>query len=106
MDVALEIVGGKWKSSILYHLNTGKKRTHELRKLIRDITPKVLTQQLRELEKDGIIHRIVHYEIPPKVEYEISEYGLSLKTVLESFCSWGESHMEKLYGDRSVFLEK
>lgn len=95
LEVALEIVGGKWKSIILFHLDTGKKRTNELRRLIPGITPKMLTQQLRELEKDGIIHRIVHYEIPPKVEYEISDYGLSLKTVLESFCLWGENHLEK-----------
>ncbi|MFB6362668.1 winged helix-turn-helix transcriptional regulator [Paenibacillus elgii] len=105
VEVTLEVIGGKWKSIILYHLTTGKKRTNELRRLIPDITQKMLTQQLRELEKDGIIHRTVYHEIPPKVEYELSEYGLSLKTVLETFCLWGEKHLDKVYGDRSVVLE-
>ncbi|UHA73370.1 winged helix-turn-helix transcriptional regulator [Paenibacillus sp. 481] len=105
MEAALEVVGGKWKSIILYHLTTGKKRTNELRRLIPDITQKMLTQQLRELEKDGIINRIIYHEIPPKVEYELSEYGLSLRTVLDSLCLWGERHLEKVYGDRSAVLE-
>ncbi|MCP3773307.1 helix-turn-helix transcriptional regulator [Paenibacillus sp. MZ04-78.2] len=105
VEVTLEVIGGKWKSIILYHLTTGKKRTNELRRLIPDITQKMLTQQLRELEKDGIIHRIVYHEIPPKVEYELSEYGWSLKTVLKSFCLWGEKHLDKVYGDRSAVLD-
>ncbi|MDO3676976.1 winged helix-turn-helix transcriptional regulator [Paenibacillus ehimensis] len=106
VEVTLEVIGGKWKSIILYHLTTGKKRTNELKKLIPDITPKMLTQQLRELEKDGIIHRTVYHEIPPRVEYELSEYGLTLKTVLDSFCFWGEKHLDKVYGDRSAVLEE
>ncbi|GKU78190.1 helix-turn-helix domain-containing protein [Paenibacillus sp. L3-i20] len=105
MEAALEVVGGKWKSIILFHLISGKKRTNELRRLIPDITQKMLTQQLRELEKDGIINRILYHEIPPKVEYEISEYGLSLKTVLDNLCLWGERHLDKVYGDRSTILE-
>ncbi|PUA38721.1 transcriptional regulator [Paenibacillus elgii] len=105
VEATLEVIGGKWKSIILYHLTTGKKRTNELRKLIPAITQKVLTQQLRELEKDGIIHRTVYHEIPPKVEYELSEYGLSLKSVLDSFCVWGEDHLDKVYGDKSAVLE-
>jgi DNA-binding HxlR family transcriptional regulator len=106
MEVSLEVVGGKWKSTILYHLITGKKRTNELRRLIPNITHKMLTQQLRELEKDGIIHRIVHYEIPPRVEYELSDYGLSLESVLENLCLWGERHLDKVYGDRAAYLEE
>ncbi|WP_152397638.1 winged helix-turn-helix transcriptional regulator [Paenibacillus cellulositrophicus] len=104
MEAALDVAGGKWKSVILYELTTGKKRMGELKRLIPDITQKVLTQQLRELERDGIVNRIVYHEIPPKVEYELSEYGLSLKEILESLCLWGEKHLDKIYGDRSSAL--
>jgi DNA-binding HxlR family transcriptional regulator len=105
VEVALAVIGGKWKSVILYHLMTGKKRTHELRKLIPHITQKMLTKQLRELERDGIIKRITYNQVPPKVEYELSEYGWSLKNILDQFCDWGENHAEKNYGDKSLILE-
>jgi DNA-binding HxlR family transcriptional regulator len=105
VEVTLDVIGGKWKSVILYHLMTGKKRTNELRKLIPTITQKVLTQQLRELESTGIIIRISYNQVPPKVEYELSEYGWSLKNMLDQFCLWGEQHAEKIYGDKSLVLE-
>ncbi|MNI88746.1 putative HTH-type transcriptional regulator YtcD [compost metagenome] len=66
----------------------------------------MLTQQLRELEEDGIINRIVYNQIPPKVEYELSEYGLSLKGILDSLCAWGEQHITKVYGDKFTVLEE
>lgn len=66
---------------------------------------KMLTQQLRELEEDGIVNRISYNQVPPKVEYELSEYGCSLKSILDSLCAWGEKHIIKEYGDKSVVLE-
>jgi DNA-binding HxlR family transcriptional regulator len=72
-----------------------KKRTHELKKLMPDIPPRLLTQQLRELEADGIIIRKTYAQIPPKVEYSLSEYGTSLRKVLDLMDQWGEKHIEK-----------
>lgn len=106
VEATLEVIGGKWKCVILCHLTHGKKRTSELKRLMPNITQKMLTQQLRELEEDGVIHRIVYQQIPPKVEYELSEYGWSLKEILDSLCAWGEKHIIKVYGDKFSVLEK
>jgi DNA-binding HxlR family transcriptional regulator len=106
VEATLEVIGGKWKCVILCHLTHGKKRTSELKRLMPNITQKMLTQQLRELEEDGIINRIAYNQIPPKVEYELSEYGLSLKGILDSLCAWGEKHITKVYGDKFTVLEE
>ncbi|MED4205883.1 helix-turn-helix domain-containing protein [Neobacillus mesonae] len=106
VEATLEVIGGKWKCVILCHLTHGKKRTSELKRLMPNITQKMLTQQLRELEEDGVINRIVHNQIPPKVEYELSEYGQSLEGILNSLCIWGEKHITKVYGDKFAVLEK
>jgi len=105
VEATLEVIGGKWKCVILCHLTHGKKRTSELKRLMPNITQKMLTQQLRELEEDGVINRIVYQQIPPKVEYELSEYGKSLEQILNSLCVWGENHIIKVYGDKSEVLE-
>ncbi|HZH58285.1 MAG TPA: winged helix-turn-helix transcriptional regulator [Metabacillus sp.] len=78
----------------------------ELKRLMPNITQKMLTQQLRELEEDGVINRIVYHEIPPKVEYELSEYGKSLEHILDALCAWGESHLTQVYGDKNEVLEE
>jgi DNA-binding HxlR family transcriptional regulator len=106
VEATLEVIGGKWKCVILCHLTHGKKRTSELKRLMPNITQKMLTQQLRELEEDGIINRIAYNQIPPKVEYELSEYGLSLKGILDSLCFWGEKHITRVYGDKFTVLEE
>jgi DNA-binding HxlR family transcriptional regulator len=106
VEATLEVIGGKWKCVILCHLTYGKKRTSELRRLIPGITQKMLTQQLRELEEDGVINRIIYQQIPPKVEYELSEYGWSLDGILSSLCKWGETHITKVYGDKFSVLEE
>ncbi|AXM88179.1 transcriptional regulator [Anoxybacillus ayderensis] len=106
VEATLEVIGGKWKCVILCHLTHGKKRTSELKRLMPGITQKMLTQQLRELEEDGIIHRIVYNQVPPKVEYELSEYGWSLQDILDSLCAWGEKHITKVYGDKFAVLEE
>jgi len=105
VEATLEVIGGKWKCVILCHLTHGKKRTSELKRLMPNITQKMLTQQLRELEEDGIINRIIYQQIPPKVEYELSEYGRSLQSILDALCNWGERHITKVYGDKTLMLE-
>ncbi|MBO7746804.1 helix-turn-helix transcriptional regulator [Paenibacillus sp. MWE-103] len=105
VEAALEVIGGKWKCVILCYLLRGKKRTSDLKRLMRGITQKMLIQQLRELEEDGIINRIVYNQVPPKVEYELTEYGWSLETVLHMLCDWGEKHIVKEYGDKASVLE-
>lgn len=106
VEATLEVIGGKWKCVILCHLMRGKKRTSELKRLMPDITQKMLTQQLRELEADGVIDRIVYNQVPPKVEYELSEYGSSLSGILNALCTWGEGHLTKVYGDKFEVLEE
>lgn len=106
VEAALEVMGGKWKPLILYHLMTGRKRTSELRRLMPDITQKMLTTQLRGLEKDKIVARKVFKEIPPRVEYELTSYGWGLKPALDFLCYWGEDHLDKLYGDKYKVLEE
>lgn len=105
VEATLEVIGGKWKCVILCHLTYGKKRTSDFKRLMPRITQKMLTQQLRELEEDGIVHRIVYNQVPPKVEYELTDYGVSLKPILDSLCSWGERHIMMEYGDLSAVLE-
>jgi DNA-binding HxlR family transcriptional regulator len=105
VEATLEVIGGKWKCVILCHLTHGKKRTSELKRLMPNITQKMLTQQLRELEDDGIINRIIYQQIPPKVEYELSDYGRSLQSILDALCNWGERHITKVYGDKTLVLE-
>jgi DNA-binding HxlR family transcriptional regulator len=92
----LKVLGGKWKILILWHLKDEGKRFSELKRLMPKITEKMLIQQLRELEKDGIVNRFVHSEVPPKVEYSFTEYGLSLKPVLQALCNWGEQHLKRI----------
>ncbi|WP_400243308.1 winged helix-turn-helix transcriptional regulator [Niallia sp. JL1B1071] len=105
VEATLEVIGGKWKCVILCHLTHGKKRTSELKRLMPNITQKMLTQQLRELEEDGVINRIIYQQIPPKVEYELSDYGKSLEHILNALCLWGDTHITKIYGDKSLVLE-
>lgn len=105
VEATLEVMGGKWKPVILFHLTFGKKRNSELKSLIPKITQKVLTQQLRELEEANIVSRISYNQVPPKVEYELTEYGWTLKEILHMMCRWGDSHIEKIYGGKAAVLE-
>lgn len=95
VEATIEIIGGKWKPVILCHLRNQPLRTSELRQNIPGISQKVLTQQLRELEQDGIINRKIYQEIPPRVEYSLSEYGQSLNQILNLLCTWGEQNIDR-----------
>ncbi|MFD1953188.1 winged helix-turn-helix transcriptional regulator [Paenibacillus thailandensis] len=104
VEATLEVMGGKWKPVILFHLTFGKKRNGEFLRLMPAITQKVLTEQLRELEQDGVIKRTVYNEVPPKVEYELTAYGWTLKDILHLMCRWGDTHVERVYGDKAKVL--
>jgi DNA-binding HxlR family transcriptional regulator len=91
----LEVIGGKWKPIIVFYLLDGTKRYGELRKFLPETTQKVLTQQLRELERDGILARRVFAQVPPKVEYSLTPLGLTLRPVMKTLCDWGKRHGEK-----------
>ena len=91
----LELIGGKYKALILWHLAEKKLRFSELRKVITGATPKMLTQQLRELEAHNLIHREVFAVVPPKVEYSLTELGKSLMPILVSMRDWGSGYLRK-----------
>jgi len=93
VDTTLRLIGGKYKSLILWHLMNNTMRHGELQELIPQATPKMLTQQLRELERDGLVHRTVYPVVPPKVEYSLTELGRSLKPILLAMYDWGSAYM-------------
>jgi len=93
--VTLAIIGGKWKSLILWHLRLKTLRFSQLQRRLGTITQKMQTQQLRELERDGMIHRQVYAEVPPRVEYSLTELGRSVVPILEQMCGWGKLYQEK-----------
>ncbi|WP_419782676.1 winged helix-turn-helix transcriptional regulator [Malaciobacter marinus] len=92
VETALDVIDGKWKILILWYLRRDTKRFNELQKQMPKITQKMLSQKLKELELDGIINRVVYPEVPPKVEYSLSDYGKSLKPILKQLYFWGEKH--------------
>ena len=89
----LELIGGKYKALILWHLSEGKLRFSELKKVISNATPKMLTQQLRELEAQKLIHREVFPIVPPKVEYSLTDLGKSLLPLLKEMRDWGANYL-------------
>lgn len=95
IEATLEFIGGKYKTIILWHLVDKVLRYSELRKLIPQATPKMLTQQLRELEENGLIKRTIYPVVPPKVEYSLTEYGKTLIPVLDVMKQWGKNCIEK-----------
>lgn len=96
VELAIRIIGGKWKPIILWHLREDKKRFGELKREISGITVKMLAQQLRELEQDGILARKMFYEVPPRVEYSLTDIGRSLEPVMNELCNWGTMYREKI----------
>jgi len=96
VEAAIDVIGGKWKGVALYHLSTGTKRFNELRRLMPNVTQRMLTKQLRELEKDAIVQRQVYEETPPKVEYSMTEFGKSLMPVLKELENWGDGFIARV----------
>ncbi|MDR2197012.1 MAG: helix-turn-helix transcriptional regulator [Coriobacteriales bacterium] len=94
VDATIRLIGGKYKALILWHLVEQTLRFGQLQKLIPQATPKMLTQQLRELESDRLVIRTVYPVVPPKVEYSLTEFGLSLKPILNALYEWGVGYMD------------
>lgn len=92
IDVTLAVVGGKWKASVLWHLAGRTMRFSELQRQFPGTTRKMLTQQLRELEADGLVLREVYQQVPPKVEYSLTARGRSIQPILELMCDWGREY--------------
>ena len=104
VEATLELIGGKYKALILWHLSEHALRFSQLRKLIHGVTPKMLTQQLRELEANELIHREVFPVIPPKVEYSLTETGKSLVPILVAIRDWGTEYLRGKHQERNCFM--
>ena len=104
VEATLELIGGKYKALILWHLSGGKLRFNELQKLIHGATPKMLTHQLREMESQGLIHRQVYPVIPPKVEYSLTDLGKSLLPLLVAMRDWGAEYLKENNLETSCFM--
>ena len=97
VKLTADVIGGKWKPLILFYLEAGRKRFGELHKLIPGMTKKMLTQHLRDLERDEVVRRKVYAVVPPKVEYSLTKHGESLKPIMKLMSAWGTKH-RKRYG--------
>jgi DNA-binding HxlR family transcriptional regulator len=93
VEATLDVIGGKWKPLILWHLGDNVMRFGELQRSLPGVNAKMLTKQLRELEKDGVIRRTVYPEVPPRVEYAITEFGRTLIPILQALCAWGALYL-------------
>lgn len=104
VETTLDLIGGKYKALILWRLSQGKMRFSELKKVIDNATPKMLTQQLRELEAQNLIHREVYPIVPPKVEYSLTELGKSLMPVLTAMRDWGAEYLNSKNIEANCFM--
>ena len=95
VEMLMNAIGGKYKPVILYHLMHGTKRFGELKRLVPDVSQRMLTQHLRELERDSLIHREVYREVPPRVEYSLTELGRTLQPLLLQMDAWAQAHMRE-----------
>lgn len=93
VEATIDLIGGKYKAIILWHLIDKTLRFNEIQKLLPKATSKMLTQQLRELENDGLICRVVYPVVPPKTEYTLSEFGKSLIPIITAMCDWGKDYL-------------
>jgi DNA-binding HxlR family transcriptional regulator len=104
LAAALDVVGGKWKPIVLWHLSPGPRRFGELRRLVTGISEKMLIQHLREMEADGIVSRKDFHEVPPRVEYALTPFGVSLIDALTPLCVWGNTHKRRIEERKGVVL--
>jgi DNA-binding HxlR family transcriptional regulator len=95
VETAINVMGGKWKPLILFYLLDGTKRFNALQRLMPQTTRRMLTQHLRELERDGIVHREVYREVPPKVEYSLTPLGRSMEPILAQMLAWGQQYLRE-----------
>ena len=102
VEATLDVIGGKWKGVVLFHLLGRKHRYNELRRLLPDVTQRMLTLQLRELERDGVVLRSVYPEVPPRVEYELTDFGKSLKPILLLMREWGAEFKNRIIKTRQM----
>lgn len=98
IEAAMEVIGGKWKMAILNHLAPGTQRFGELGRAMPTITQRMLTRQLRELERDGLVQRTVYPQVPPKVEYALTDIGVSLRPIAHQLESWGQWYRDQMVG--------
>ena len=102
VEASLDVIGGRWKGVILYHLLKGTQRFSQLSRHLDGITQRVLTLQLRELEADGLVERKIYAEVPPRVEYSLTERGLTLRPVVETLFEWGVEYGRTVVGERAA----
>ncbi|KAB2676179.1 winged helix-turn-helix transcriptional regulator [Brucella tritici] len=95
VEAAISLIDGKWKSVVLFHLLDGTLRFNELRRQIPGVTQRMLTNQLRELEEDGLIKRKIYAQVPPKVEYSLSPLGRSIEPILLALKDWGDTNIDR-----------
>jgi DNA-binding HxlR family transcriptional regulator len=96
VEACLEVIGGKWKGLIVFYLLGGTRRFNELRRLLPGVTQRMLTRQLRELEADRLILRTVYDEVPPRVEYSLTEFGKTLETIIRMLQKWGTEYLDEI----------
>ena len=104
VETTIDVIGGKYKALILWHLSEGDLRFSQLRKVIQGATPKMLTQQLRELESDALIHREVFPVVPPKVVYSLTDLGKSLMPILIAMRDWGSEYLRNQDLEPNCFM--
>ena len=95
VEATVDVIGGKWKPVIVFHLLSGAKRFGQLRRILEDVSQRSLTLQLRELEQDGIVRREVFAEVPPRVEYSLTKFGQTLSPLLNAMKLWGDQYIEE-----------
>ena len=94
VEAAMDVVGGKYKAQIVYELMSGTKRYNEIQKAIPQASPRMLSKQLKELEEDDVINRVLYPVVPPKTEYSLTELGTTLVPIVDALCKWGEYYFE------------
>ena len=94
VEAAMDVIGGKYKALIVYELMSGTKRYHEIGRAVPQATPRMLSKQLKELEEDGVINRMMYPVVPPKTEYSLTETGQTLVPIVDALCKWGEHYFE------------
>ena len=94
VEAAMDVIGGKYKALIVYELMSGTKRYHEIARAVSQATPRMLSKQLKELEEDGVINRVMYPVVPPKTEYSLTETGQTLVPIVDALCRWGIHYFE------------